>query len=139
MNALNQADSAAAGENRVAAAVGEEILLTPRRIDVLRDDRTAGISLRVEINDTFAVRVPIGSELGTTLINALDPARQAATPCLDGLTPEETREFHALAKPVKDANDAKARDKRWSELYLKHEMARIRLREAGTSGALPPR
>jgi hypothetical protein len=45
-----------------------------------------------------------------------------------GLTKSETAEFHELSScPTlrSDEFEARARDARWIELYLKHEVARV--------------
>ncbi len=46
---------------------------------------------------------------------------------LEGLTRDEVREFELLGKtsPVTDADEARARDSRWIDLYLKHELAKL--------------
>ena len=46
---------------------------------------------------------------------------------LEGLTRDEVHEFELLSKtsPVTDADEARARDSRWIDLYLKHEQAKL--------------
>jgi len=46
---------------------------------------------------------------------------------LEGLTRDEVREFELLSKasPVTDADEARARDARWIDLYLKQELAKL--------------
>ena len=46
---------------------------------------------------------------------------------LEGLTKDEVREFELLSKPSPrtDEGEARARDARWIDLYLKHELAKL--------------
>ena len=46
---------------------------------------------------------------------------------LEGLTTDEVREFELLSKPSPrtDEGEARARDARWIDLYLKHELAKL--------------
>src|SRR4029077_17448643 len=46
---------------------------------------------------------------------------------LEGLTRDEAREFESLSKPapVADEFEARIRDARWIDLYLKHERAKL--------------
>ena len=46
---------------------------------------------------------------------------------LFGLTPSETTEFKELGKPARgsDEFEARLRDARWIELFLKHERAKV--------------
>jgi hypothetical protein len=43
------------------------------------------------------------------------------------LTTDEVREFELLSKPSPrtDEGEARARDARWIDLYLKHELAKL--------------
>jgi hypothetical protein len=57
---------------------------------------------------------------------AIDSTKRKAQPALMGLTISETVEFRELSKYTKcqlDEFEARARDARWIELYLKHELA----------------
>ena len=56
----------------------------------------------------------------------IDSPKRKAQPALMGLTISETIEFRELSKSTKrqlDEFEARARDARWIELYLKHELA----------------
>ena len=46
---------------------------------------------------------------------------------LEGLTTDEVREFELLSKPSPrtDEGEARARDARWIDLYLKHDLAKL--------------
>ena len=54
-----------------------ERVLVPRRIDVFKDDKTPDIFLKMEINDTLTVVVPIGPRLAGVLRDSLDLALRA--------------------------------------------------------------
>jgi hypothetical protein len=58
--------------------------------------------------------------------NAIKPHKRPA--CLLGLTESETAEFEDLCRGTKrpmDEFEARARDARWIELYLKQEVTRL--------------
>ena len=58
--------------------------------------------------------------------HTIDSPKRKAQPALMGLTISETLEFTELSKYTKrqlDEFEARARDARWIELYLKHELA----------------
>ena len=58
--------------------------------------------------------------------HTIDSPKRKAQSALMGLTISETVEFRELSKYTKrqlDEFEARARDARWIELYLKHELA----------------
>lgn len=54
------------------------LLLVPRRIDVLKDEKTVDTILRMEV-DNDLIMVPIGPKLVSTLIEGLLRAQQVVT------------------------------------------------------------
>jgi hypothetical protein len=52
--------------------------LVPRRIDVIKDDRSPDSFFRMEIDDANVVVVPIGPRLVSALIEALERTQRAA-------------------------------------------------------------
>jgi hypothetical protein len=66
------------GPQQLAAAPqSTQRLLVPRRIDVFKDDKTPDIFLKMEVNDTLTVVVPIGPRLAAGLIEGIDRALRA--------------------------------------------------------------
>ncbi|MBR0752733.1 hypothetical protein JQ604_11105 [Bradyrhizobium jicamae] len=69
------------GPQQLAAAPqSTQRLLVPRRIDVFKDDKTPDIFLKMEVNDTLTVVVPIGPRLAAGLIEGIDRALRAVPP-----------------------------------------------------------
>jgi hypothetical protein len=54
------------------------LLLVPRRIDVVKDEKTVDTILRMEV-DNDLIMVPIGPKLVATLIEGLQRAQQVVT------------------------------------------------------------
>ena len=54
------------------------LLLVPRRIDVVKDEKTVDTILRMEV-DNDLIMVPIGPKLVATLIEGLQRAQQIVT------------------------------------------------------------